>query len=125
MGAHATELGDHDVKQLADFSELLNLLARLHDREPDKSLIEGLQRADMEEWLCSLLPSGETKSAAIGFVAAVNEISFPSETATLNVLAAEFADIYLTYSYRISPNGSVWLTEDKLERQEPMFAPLV
>ena len=37
-------------------------------------------------------------------------------------LAADFADIYLTYALRASPNESVWRDEDHLMLQEPMFA---
>lgn len=37
-------------------------------------------------------------------------------------MAADYADLYLTFAKRLAPNESYWLTEDHLERQEPMFA---
>jgi TorA maturation chaperone TorD len=36
-------------------------------------------------------------------------------------MAAEYAAIYLTHAYSIAPVESVWVDEDGLERQEPMF----
>ncbi len=42
--------------------------------------------------------------------------------ANLDDLAADFAAIYLTHGYRVSPNESVWRDEEGLERQGPMFS---
>jgi TorA maturation chaperone TorD len=43
------------------------------------------------------------------------------DAAALDALAADYADIYLTYKLRVSPCESVWLDEDGLIMQEPMF----
>ena len=45
----------------------------------------------------------------------------PADQAALDALAADYADIYLTYKLRVSPCESVWLDEDGLIMQEPMF----
>jgi putative dimethyl sulfoxide reductase chaperone len=39
----------------------------------------------------------------------------------LDRLAADFADIYLNHRLRAAPSESVWLDEDSLMMQEPMF----
>jgi TorA maturation chaperone TorD len=41
--------------------------------------------------------------------------------APLEVLATDFAAIYLTHQYRASPYESVWLDEEGLAMQRPMF----
>jgi TorA maturation chaperone TorD len=39
----------------------------------------------------------------------------------MDALSVDFADIYLTYGLRAAPCESVWLDEDNLVMQEPMF----
>ena len=46
----------------------------------------------------------------------------PIPASSEDELAADFADIYLTYALRASPNESVWRDEDHLMLQEPTFA---
>jgi TorA maturation chaperone TorD len=41
--------------------------------------------------------------------------------ATLDALAVDYAEIYLTYGLRASPCESVWMDEDSLALQAPMF----
>jgi len=41
--------------------------------------------------------------------------------ALLDDLAADYADIYLNYGLRAAPNESIWLDEDNLAMQAPMF----
>ena len=40
---------------------------------------------------------------------------------TLDILAAEYADIYLNNSLQAFPCESVWLDQEGLTMQEPMF----
>ena len=100
----------------------LEFLARLHDREFDAAFLDGLRGAQMPAWLAERFPVPEVRAATTALEAALAELPDPLDAATLDALAADYAEIYLTFGYRISASGSVWLTEDNLERQEPMFA---
>ncbi len=122
MEAFSADVDMADARRLEDLSAMLALLARLHDREPDRALIAGLQDTDTQEWIGGLVTGEPAQGAVEAFIAAVNDIRLSGDSAIWDILAAEYADIYLTYAYRVSPNGSVWLTEDGLEHQEPMFA---
>lgn len=103
------------------WSDLLGLVARLHDREVDKDLLAALRGAELDRVL-RVLPEPEDAEGGISaFLAALDDLGTDPDRATLDELAADFADIYLTHGYRASPNGSVWMTEDHLERQVPMF----
>lgn len=100
----------------------LGLLARLHDRELDAAAIAGLLTASPQDWL-ALPPTG--KEAAAGFTLlqdACRIFREQPEQSLLDDLAADFAGLYLTHACRASPNESVWMTEEGIERQEPMFA---
>ena len=97
----------------------LALLIRLHDREADQEFLNGLREIDAAGFF-SVLLDNQTEAKAFG--AALDALPEVLDGATLDQLAAEYADVYLTHSYRLSPAGSVWLTEEMLDRQEPMFA---
>lgn len=104
--------------RLASASEVLDVLVRLHDREVDGPFLQGLGEHGVAGWLRDVLSSQAGCTAADDLGAA---LPVDPGVAQLDALAAEFADIYLTHGYRVSPSGSVWLTEDHLERQLPMF----
>lgn len=112
------ELSQSDSARLASASDVLDLLVRLHDREVDADFLSGLGTHGVAGWLGDVLMSEHGQDAATAFAAALPE---QPDAEQIDLLAAEFADIYLTHGYRVSPNGSVWLTEDHLERQLPMF----
>lgn len=99
----------------------LRLLARLHDREPDSELLAGLRAEKISNYLSVAVDSKEATQACEHFDAAMQQLADVSSQEVLDALAVEFANIYLCHNYRIAPTGSVWLTEEKLERQEPMF----
>ena len=99
----------------------LDLLARIHDREADAEFLLGLRDNAIGSWLEGVFAGSPASDACGHFSAAVADLPAPLDDITLDKLASEYADIYLTHAYRVSPNGSVWLTEDSLERQEPMF----
>jgi len=99
----------------------LSFLARFHDRELDAEFLSGLRKEKVADFL-----SANFKTEAV--IKAVGDLdnalaALPSvlDDALLDKLAAEYANIYLCHNYRIAPTGSVWLTEESLERQEPMF----
>lgn len=103
------------------WTELLGLIVRLHDREADLPLLDGLRAADLGEPLGALLAQSSDPGAAAAFRQALAELGEHLGTGVLDRLACDFADIYLTHGLRIAPSGSVWLTEEHLERQQPMF----
>jgi len=122
----------------ADEEELRSALAddlegllRLHDREVDGAVLAALQAAAFPAGL-ALLPVGEAAELAYrGMAAAVAELPSVAGVAdaevatevaaTLDALAADFAAIYLTGAAGASPYESVWVTEEHLACQQPMF----
>ncbi len=85
---------------MMEMSADLRLLADLHATELTHERIRELQ--------------------GIGFLPVA---SFPDELSNelLDDLASDFADIYLNGKYHTSPNESVWLDDEELICQQPMF----
>jgi TorA maturation chaperone TorD len=52
---------------------------------------------------------------------AMAELRAPLAQPVLDELAADYAAIYLTYAYHASPCESVWLDQENLAMQAPMF----
>ncbi len=107
------------LKPIADD---LRLLARFHDRELEPEFLSGLRKGKITEFLSVSMESDTAIQAANNLDAALALLPSALGETMLDALAAEYANIYLCHNYRIAPTGSVWLTEEKLERQEPMFA---
>lgn len=103
------------------WTDLLGLIVRLHDREADLPLLEGLRAADLAEPLGALLARSSDPGAAEALGQALAGLAAHPGIGVFDGLACDFADIYLTHGLRIAPSGSVWLTEEHLERQQPMF----
>ncbi len=99
----------------------LNILALLHNTEPDVGLLKMLKETSFPQSVSLELNS----SSCVQGIQLLNESlkSVDDEVAAdyIDALAVDFADIYLTYKLRASPNESVWLDEDHLEKQKPMF----
>ena len=107
-------------------AEALGLLIRLFDREADSDLLCGLRAIQAPDMFEALLPSPEGRAGAQVLRVALSGLpALHVETGialgALDALAADYADVFLTHGYRLAPNASVWLTEEKLERQGPMF----
>ncbi|PHP66306.1 hypothetical protein CSC94_15385 [Zhengella mangrovi] len=102
-------------------ADVLDLLARIHDREIDGAFVAGWRDSGISTWLPAVVSGADARAAANDLAAAVDAMPDPVDAASLDELAVVFADLYLTHGYRISPNGSVWLTDENLERQGPMF----
>lgn len=117
--ADQAALGRKDASRLELHADVLDVLIRLFDRELDADYLVGFQAHDLAGWIGSELGQVATQARALG--AAVVELPAPLTTDVLDELAAEYADLMLTNGYRVSPSASVWLTEDHLERQLPMF----
>jgi TorA maturation chaperone TorD len=96
-------------------------LAALHDRELDAERIGQLREAAYPEGLALVLESKSAHEAIEMMRVAVGLLPEASESSGMDELAADYADIYLTYKLRASPCESVWLDEDGLTLQEPMF----
>lgn len=102
-------------------AEDLLTLALLHDRELERDLIHVLWRDCYEDFLGLRLRGERATAALVLFREGLTEIPTELCQASLDRLAADYADIYLTYGLRASPCESVWLDEDNLVLQEPMF----
>ncbi|MEZ5775389.1 MAG: molecular chaperone TorD family protein [Hyphomicrobiaceae bacterium] len=124
-GAEVTAVDAAEAAALARFrsgaADDMRLLAALHDHEPDAELIESLRTLPFHRRLALAMRGEEGRSAVAAIDAALAALPRPLEQATLDNLSVAFADIYLTYRYRAAPNESVWLDDDNLERQAPMF----
>ena len=114
-----------DAELLRDFrtaaAQDLTDLAALHDREVDAAALDRL-RAALEPGLLRLrLVNEDGRAALFLFGEALAGLPGVIDDALADALAADYADIYLTYGLRASPNESVWLDEDNLAMQAPMF----
>jgi TorA maturation chaperone TorD len=97
-------------------------LATLHDREVDAAGLDRLRAAVGEGELLRLRLVNEDSRAALFLLdEALRGLPAEIDGTLLDDLAADYADIYLTYGLRASPNESVWLDEDNLAMQAPMF----
>lgn len=99
----------------------LRLLARLHDRELEPEAMRELRRVAFPHSL-GLRVEGVSGTEALALLArAVDSWPDPAPAELVDELAADYAAIYLNHAYQASPYESVWLDEDHLAMQEPMF----
>lgn len=103
---------------LADDAETL---ARLHDRELDAATIAALREVGFPDNLALLPPDAAAREAWAAMRAALATVPPAPTFSDLDALAAEYAAIYLTGAYGASPAESVWLDQDRLACQQPMF----
>lgn len=99
----------------------LSLLAGLHDKEPTREVVAAARAAPIADQLGVTLLTDDGRGAMLAFERMLALLPDAIDDDTLNALAAGYTDVYLRYGYRASPTESVWLTEDGLERQAPMF----
>lgn len=99
----------------------LLLLAMLHDRELTRELVLELWRDGYDELLGVRLEGDRGKEALVIFREGLTEIPVGRGREAMDRLAADFADIYLNHGIGASPCESVWLDDDGLAMQEPMF----
>lgn len=104
--------------ELQIWAEDLRLLAWLHVHERS--------RETLLELAAGGFPEGLVMGASVEATVLREGLSALATTANAAAadddLAADFAAIYLTHAYRVSPCESVWRDEDKLAWQEPTFA---
>lgn len=116
------------LQQWSDaISQDLQQIAVLHDREVDNALIVALREVNFPYNL-GLIITSEVGDERTGLYkpqrfieTALQELSEHVDEETLDRLAVDYADIYLNHSLHASPFESVWLDEDHLLQQEPMF----
>jgi TorA maturation chaperone TorD len=97
----------------------LTTLAQLHDRELDGTVVNALQDERFPQSLAFRLQSDRGRQVIDTLSTIVATLSF--DQTEQDEMAADFAAVYLTYGVRASPCESVWLDEDGLVMQEPMF----
>lgn len=102
-------------------AEDLALLALLHDRELDPELLLSLWEHCYEDFLGIALRTPRGRQAEELLREGLTEIPASRSEQAMDQLAADYADIYLTHGIGASPCESVWLDEDHLTMQEPMF----
>lgn len=101
-------------------AEDLEALAVLHDREIDADTLSALKVAGFPDSL-GLKPVTPRLAEAHQLMrAALAELT--GDTRALDDLAVDYAAIYLNGSLGASPCESVWMDEDRLVCQAPMFA---
>ncbi len=101
--------------------EDIGQLTVLHDKELSCELITALQDVNFPKNLGLCLGQESSRVATEQAAESISTLKSPADSKTLDDLAADFADIYLNYSFRVSPLESVWLDEDNLTHQQPMF----
>lgn len=99
----------------------LAALAALHDKELDAAALDQLRAAGADGLLRLRLVNPNSRDALQFLDEALSGLPARFDEAVLDALAADYADIYLTYGLRAAPNESVWLDEDNLAMQAPMF----
>lgn len=96
-------------------------LALLHNEELSSDMISKLDAVEFPLCLQLELISDKGREATQLFQEGVNLIAQNTDSAMLDELAADYSGIYLTHALRASPYESVWIDEEGLAMQEPMF----
>lgn len=118
MSEHARWPGQEAAQALAADADMLSFL---HASELDAAVLESLRAVGFPANLALLPGDAMAREAWRALSAALREIPVQPDAAALDELAAEFAAIYLTGAYRLSPCESYWLDQDHLLYQGPMF----
>lgn len=99
----------------------LNMLASLHNVEPDSELLETLRSQKFPSGLGLKLESDQGGQACKIMAAALEALPGPVGEEAINELAADYASIYLNHGIQASPEESVWIDEENLTYQDTMF----
>lgn len=99
----------------------LDILALLHNAELDDAVIGRLAEAGFPEALGLTLEGSAAREALDLTRRAFAALERPLGPTVRDELAADYAAIYLTYAYQASPCESVWLDQENLGMQAPMF----
>jgi len=96
-------------------------LAQLQAFELDEDSLAQLVDEQFPSTLALQLESDQAREGVKVLSAAMALISKKVDQELLDELAADYANIYLIHQYSASPCESVWIDEDGLTMQEPMF----
>lgn len=114
---------DRDV--LSDFRQAvaqdIMALAVLHNAELTSDLGEQLVSEQFPSGLQFQLLSDQGKETTQLLHDSIQLLDGKFDTPNLDELAADYTAIYLTHAFRASPYESVWIDEEGLAMQEPMF----
>ncbi len=117
-----TKMSNAESRFRHEVADDLRMLAMLHDREPGPDLIEELRAIPAENWFGMNLTSETSLNGIEVMNAALAALPRPLSKKAGDQLAADYANIYLIHTYRVTPTESPWLDKDHLERQGPMFS---
>lgn len=106
---------------LAAIGSDLESLALLHHTELSDATLSWLGSAGFPDGLSLRLINEQSVRALDLMRASLAELSAPMTRSQSDELAADYAAIYLTYAYQASPCESVWLDQENLGMQAPMF----
>jgi putative dimethyl sulfoxide reductase chaperone len=120
-GADSQEGHTDESDVTAAIAADLELLADLHDREPTRKWLEAARACPLQAQFGLVLESAAGRTALVAFDSAVAALPEALGQQDLDDLAAEYANIYLRFLYRAAPCESVWIDEDGLQQQAPMF----
>ncbi len=111
-----------DIKKLFDLIvEDITLLTSLHDKELTKEMLLLLKDNNFPYTLGFALKNEENVEIFDLLKSGVNDIKDNDVDKFLDELAVDYASIYLNHSFSASPFESVWLDEEDLVMQAPMF----
>lgn len=99
----------------------LDMFAVLHAQELSAARIAQLRDAGFPNNLGLSLTQGDGVDALLLLEEAMRVLPEPPDTATLDRLAADYAAIYINNTLRAAPAESVWIDEEGLAYQQPMF----
>jgi len=102
-------------------AEDLRLLAHLHDRELDGATLSALRSAVFPDNLALVLEGEPAREAMQLLRSALGQLEADAGPETMDLLAVDYAAIYLNHTLRAAPNESVWIDEEELAMQTPMF----
>lgn len=97
----------------------LMILAQLHDHELSETDVGMLQKDGFPQTLAFRLESEQALETIDLLSVVVSSLS--ADPDVMDELSADFAAIYLTHAVRASPYESVWLDDEGLAMQQPMF----
>jgi TorA maturation chaperone TorD len=103
-------------------AEDLRALAWLHQVERSPEVLRAMFESGFPVTLSLVSPDQAESLAMVEALAAMEGDNGTSASNSADELAADFADIYLTYGMRASPFESIWRDEDHLMLQGPTFA---
>lgn len=105
----------------AALADDLDQLIRLHDRELDGDTLAALKAAHFPDGLALAPADSLAVQACANVTAALAGLSAAPTQGVIDDLAADYAAIYLNNRLGASPYESVWLDDDHLACQRPMF----